>query len=401
MAQGVKAMNKSRDQEENRFAELLGAIESQTPPDQGFLKRLEAESRTAFLAAERPQSANRKEKIMRIFKKFTPAAAACIVVGAVAVVAFFVLWDGAATIAWADVQAAVVRARTGCYKLTLTQGPSPSVSWDVMFKEPGLMRQERPEAILICDYEKGHFLFLAPEAKTAHTGYISEMPKPFSPEDWVGYLRKIIGSEQAEELGEKEIQGRRAKGWRIARRSKEIKVITVWADAETAELIEVQLESDQAKMVMSEFEFDRELDESLFSLEPPDDYDYYTHAEMKASDPSVEDVAVLLRFWAKGNGNVFPNNLNPWEFVKAAKEFDDPSEIDPEVLEDTISRAFAFLGMQFRWTYAGKGVKLGEAETPVFWFKPKRSRTYKVIYGDLHIEDVAEEDLPKEPSPPN
>jgi outer membrane lipoprotein-sorting protein len=400
MAQGVKAMGKSRDQEEDRFAELLGAIESQTRPDQGFLKRLEAESRMAFLAAETAQPAHRKEKIMRILKRFTPAAAACIVVGIVAVVAFFMLWDGAATIAWADVQAAMERARTVCYKLTLTQGRSPSVSWDVMFKEPGLMRQERPEAILIFNYETGHGLFLAPEAKTAVSGLISEMPKPFSPEDWVGYLRKIIGSEQAEELGEKEIQGRRAKGWRIARRRKQINVITVWADAETAELVEVELEADQAKAVMSEFEFDKELDESLFSLEPPDDYELHTYGEMKASDPSVEDVAELLRFWAKGNGNVFPNNLNAWEFSKAAKEFDWASEVDPEALSDAISRAFAFLGMKFPWTYAGKGVKLGEAETPVFRFKPKRSRTYKVIYGDLHIEDVAKEDLPKESAPP-
>ncbi len=47
--------------------------------------------------------------------------------------------------------------------------------------------------------------------------------------------------------------------------------------------------------------------------------------------------------------------------------------------------------------YAGKNVELGDAETAIFWYRPKDSETYKVIYGDLSIEDVAEEDLPAEP----
>ena len=49
--------------------------------------------------------------------------------------------------------------------------------------------------------------------------------------------------------------------------------------------------------------------------------------------------------------------------------------------------------------YAGKGVKLGEKDTPVFWYRPAGSKTHKVIYGDLSIKDVAEEDLPRQEQP--
>jgi len=48
-----------------------------------------------------------------------------------------------------------------------------------------------------------------------------------------------------------------------------------------------------------------------------------------------------------------------------------------------------------KWHYAGNGIKLGDAETPIFWYQPKDSETYRVIYGDLTVEDVAPKDLPQ------
>jgi hypothetical protein len=47
------------------------------------------------------------------------------------------------------------------------------------------------------------------------------------------------------------------------------------------------------------------------------------------------------------------------------------------------------------WHYAGQGVKLGDAETPIFWYRPEDSETYCVIYGDLSVRDVTPENLPK------
>ena len=50
---------------------------------------------------------------------------------------------------------------------------------------------------------------------------------------------------------------------------------------------------------------------------------------------------------------------------------------------------------QGEWNYTGAGVKLGDADTPIFWYQPQGSETYRVIYGDLSVKDVAAEDLPK------
>jgi len=47
-----------------------------------------------------------------------------------------------------------------------------------------------------------------------------------------------------------------------------------------------------------------------------------------------------------------------------------------------------------QWYYAGDGVKLGDASKAIFWYQPKDSEIWRVIYGDLSVKDVNEEDLP-------
>jgi len=48
-----------------------------------------------------------------------------------------------------------------------------------------------------------------------------------------------------------------------------------------------------------------------------------------------------------------------------------------------------------KWGYAGKGVKLGDAEKVIFWYQPEGSDAYRAIYGDLKAADIAQENLPK------
>jgi hypothetical protein len=53
------------------------------------------------------------------------------------------------------------------------------------------------------------------------------------------------------------------------------------------------------------------------------------------------------------------------------------------------------LPAESNWRYAGENVKYGDAQTPIFWYQPSGSATYRVIYGDLSVRDVAPENLPK------
>jgi hypothetical protein len=49
------------------------------------------------------------------------------------------------------------------------------------------------------------------------------------------------------------------------------------------------------------------------------------------------------------------------------------------------------------YQYVGEDVQFGDAEKAVCWYKPIGSRTYRVVYGDLSVRDVAPEDLPPIP----
>ena len=47
--------------------------------------------------------------------------------------------------------------------------------------------------------------------------------------------------------------------------------------------------------------------------------------------------------------------------------------------------------------YLGQSVTFGEGNRPVCWWKPDDSEKYRVIYGDLSIEDANADELPEPP----
>jgi hypothetical protein len=53
-----------------------------------------------------------------------------------------------------------------------------------------------------------------------------------------------------------------------------------------------------------------------------------------------------------------------------------------------------FFKGQGQWHYKGAGVELGDASAPIFWYQPQDSENFRVIYGDLSVEEVPPEDLP-------
>ena len=402
-------MNKSEetDREESRFAEMLGAVESQSPaPDQVFLKRLKKESTQAFLAAETRQSAHERTKRMRIFKKvIPPAAAACIVAGITAAVVFLTLGNGGATSAWAEVQERIRNARTCTFRMTTRHEGMPETTMTCMIREPGLLRQEvaKPENVVtIMDLRNGRTLSLREKQKKAMFIQIKGLPpeaaERFQEQNWMHRLKELI-EESETELGEKEIDGRPAKGYQV---DKDDHVLTAWVDTETGGLVKMEMTvlRGTATIVMSDFEFDKELDEKLFSMKPPPGYTMAEPATIELKAPSYEDVGVLLGVLAKMNDGAFPDVLpeNPsmGAYMKDLKGFDRVvGEQEAMKVVMPMGRGIMFLAeIHPAGHYAGKGVKLGDAETAVFWYKPKDSETYKVIYGDLSVKDVAEEDLP-------
>lgn len=364
-----------------------------------------AETMQAVLAAGEAAGKPLKLKTFRerIFamNRFAKIAAAVLICAAVAGLA---IWLGTPeSVAWADVQEKIRKAHTLTCTISMRQEGAPAVEGKMFIKEPGLIRQELTEpepAILIFDLKKGKLLTLAPKEKKAIlidiTGLPGQIRKGHEGKDFLAKLKALVEGAESE-LGEREIAGKKAKGYKIKHKGEGL---TLWVNAKTGDILEMELKPFQGKMVMvlSDFVLDKPLDEKLFSLEKPKGYDWISEP-LKLYEGAAEDVAGALRTWAKMRGGSFPDAVTPQEMVKdITKAGPPPSDEVALKMGILAGRTFLLLANKDRkCCYAGKGVKSGDAETAIFWFLPKDGKTYKVIYGDLSIKEVAEEDLPEAP----
>jgi outer membrane lipoprotein-sorting protein len=317
---------------------------------------------------------------------------------------------GATTSVYAEVAEQLHKAMTMTYKITTTTPVEwmAEVEMECAFKEPGLLRVTAAgRYVWVRDAAKGKGLTIIPKTKQFVEIDLSNSPgEQQDPLNTVERLRSLPDRAD-EELGIREIDGRAAQGFRV---TEEGMTYTVWIDPKTRELVEIEMRFDNAPGVSgtaTDFRFDVELDDSLFSLTPPDGY---TRMEIQvdASEPDEEDFIEFLRLWsAKMKDSTFPPTVNPVELansiMKMAKSGmlrTDNKTSDQEqqeiAMKTTYGMMFAIrLPSESKWRYAGENVKYGDAETPIFWYQPSGSATYRVIYGDLSVKDVAPEELPK------
>jgi hypothetical protein len=428
------------------------------------------------------------------FKSITTFAACCLVL----VAAYLIvgsLMPG--NVAFAEVCAIIQKAKTMICTGQMDM-PMPGTTGDTKIKimslENGRMREEiGSKMVMIFDWSAGKSLTLSPEAKTAILLNIKGMPKQALQQDYLADLKKITRNPKAENLGLKIMDGKEMKGFRAKYGSF---TVTFWADSKSGDPITVEYLLDMPnqigkeiteflkkelpeilkkegkgdkseaevakklqdlnkelpdflekqginqlgkgertmKMVLSNFQFDVPLDESLFSLTPPEGY-RLQEMSMDWSGGGEKDVIEILRRSADIDNGVFPDSLLDQKMImkinmkatmklsfelgkqaaiaaaKRAKEKAEgkelekaaPPEMPPEMLKEQseagnlIGRMITFLTENAGWKYAGKGVKLGDTQTPIFWYVPKDSKQGRVIYGDLSVRDVPVDKLPPDP----
>jgi hypothetical protein len=263
------------------------------------------------------------------------------------------------------------------------------------------------DTILILDLDNSKMLTLDPHSKGAMYvdigGTIQEGTR-----NMLGFVRDIVGNIEkhpewpVRELGQKQIDGQRVIGFQVSSPNEKI---TIWANPETTKPVRIELSFGQSTSIIKNIEFDVPVDALLVSMEPPADYTLGS-MEYKLTQFTEEDFVESLRIWAKYllDGR-FPETLVVEDLLKTTPLLAEKLGQSSLPQEEGTRIAMTFVrGMTFLqvmatngcdWHYAGKGVKLGDAEKAVFWYQPEDSETYRVIYGDLSVEDVPPEDLPK------
>ena len=373
-----------------------GRAAAQSDLENEVLNRIIREQKVRLKAAEK---ATEGLKIRRLIMRssVTKMAAAAVIIVAVLIV--LNPWGSAVT--FADVVKPILNARTLILDMIVGDEETGTVIHDIIVDQRiRRVISVQEHVVNIIDPESAKMLTLHTEGKiAAHSdiqGSIQEGTR-----DYVASLRKIISDLQnnpdfkAKELGEKEIDGQKVIGFSTDE-------FTIWADAETALPVRIEVQSPLS-LVFKNFQFDVPVEEleSLVSMDVPDGYT----EQKKVFDmgtPTEQDLVECLRIWAELllDGN-FPETIGMTKIMSQLSQIEAKLGESVTSAEEgtqkgmTLGKGMLFeMGLKDKH-YAGNGVKVGEADKAIFWYRPEGAGTYRVIYGDLSVKDVAAENLPR------
>lgn len=391
-------------------------------------------------------------------KRIAKLAVAATILVALGMLMFWTTIGGSSNMAFADVAKALDSLRNATYDFT-SEIKNPVDGYTItsnakgFFLAPSLERVEmsmsigsakdKVRSIMILDCLAAKGITLLPEQKKAMIINISTTEKSAGgTSNMFETVRRVVqegstgSGEKVESLGKKEIDGTLAVGFRTRNNMGDM---TLWADPQTARLVRVNIDkfSGGGHAVLSNFRYDMELDPSLFSLEPPAGYTVQTQTVTK---PVEDDLVNVLRFVAEYNDGTFPDSIgtNNKTFMQAlqaetksesekllktpkAQELMEKLKVQYGEDKDGFKKAWMkdwmemagpitqkhtqkyMWGAMFYMTlppendshYAGKDVKLGTPDRPIFWYKPTGADKYRVIYADLSIKEMAPQDVKK------
>ena len=381
-------------------------------------EQINVEISMALVKAKNNKSANPLPNIWRIIMKSKMtklATAAVIIVGIMLVINYMGGSVDGTSVAWADVVRPILTARTVVFNVIMAEGENVPIT-RIMNMGTKRLRSEVLSAdgqtiqmIAIIDFDTSRVLTLNPKQKIAALIDLKDLPE--KPENILEEMRNIITDLQndpdfsVEPLGEKEIDGRIVKGFHATGPDEEL---TIWADPQTALPIRTEQKWHQMQFTCTDFQFDIEMDESLFSMEIPEGY---PAPPMVGEIPisamlggTEQDLVEFLRIYAEIIlDGAFPEDLSPQVWIddvkknrnKFAQLSEEQNSKGPPLKFARGWVFFRLLKPENDWHYVGKDVKFGDADSPVCWYRPDGSETYHVIYGDLSVKKVAQEDLPK------
>jgi outer membrane lipoprotein-sorting protein len=326
----------------------------------------------------------------------------------VAMVAFH-LFDYTTAVTWAEITDPLMKAQTATLDVvTEYQGVRTEAAFMVMGQQ---MRCETKSPhklpVIIVDYERLQMQYLIPEKKQAVLIDLQTFAGEV-PENYLASIRNVITElendpdARIERLPDSEIDGVPAVVFRATIGDEEM---TVWAHPET--LIPIRLEqiSMGVTVVCTNLQFDVPLDPSMFSMDIPDGYSTVS-GQLDFDDSAEKEVLEGLRIWAHIlEDDQFPEDLTfaTYEKMPGLKKklkegtlkLSEQDKVDMGLKMGPLFGFLMSLKPEQDWQYVGAGVPFGDATKPVCWYRPIGSETYRVIYGDLSIRDVPEEELPQ------
>ena len=278
------------------------------------------------------------------------ATAAAILVLTIVGVALWFHAGGAAPV-YADFLKPILEAKTARYKVTtetmgagggktttvfMMLGPSRSRSEIEMDETPN---NPKSKSVHIWDGNQGKSLQLDPKLKLATVcddldGLKDKTPKDADPlGGWRSFFLDVRKAPdwKREPLGEKDIDGRHVIGFRMTTR---LSVIDAWGDPKTGMPVRIDetrelMPNLKVKTTMSDFELNVDLDESLFSVEPPAGYKVTIVRQANDGPPGERGLIETFRSYLQFSGFEFPDSLDPRKMAASCS-----NEVGKELILD-------------------------------------------------------------------
>jgi outer membrane lipoprotein-sorting protein len=347
-----------------------------------------------------PEKANIWRIIMK--SRITKLAAAAVIIIAGLVCVQFLT----GTNAYAQVVQEIRNARTVVYTLITqtNQGNGETVKTDVAYKEPGLLRMSTVDGyVIILDSTSGKVISIVPTLQMYTIGDVKNLLNNIDtkgPFDSIESMKKLPAKAD-EHLDPKEIDGIVCGGYRVKQGDL---TTTIWLDAKTGDLVQVEQKYASApgmNKIIKNIKFDVVLDDSLFSMTPPEGY---RPSELKSNafaSAATEDMFIeFMRLWSSLTvDGTFPPVATPTP--KVIMDMGQQGKLKgewsmPVMIRMTNGMLFVYrLPQSSNWRYMGENVKFGTTDKPIFWYRPTGSNNYRVIYADLTVREMAEDLLPK------
>jgi outer membrane lipoprotein-sorting protein len=330
--------------------------------------------------------------------------------------------DTGSTLAFADVARPLRDAHSLTFQMNVQSPDIPKLllklDVQVFIKEPSRFRFEGPLGLIgigLLEQDQSKFLLLHPFTKTAllivAKGNLQQLGNS-DPMEWVNKLR-ALAQKSAQPAGKRQIGNVEVQGFLVKDDDDEY---LVWADPKTRLPIMVEESSPGGERIAySDFRFNPELDDALFSLEVPKGYKLHS---LEIEDlPPEESLVQGLRSYAEISAGKFPARLqdasdlidvvkNPKPKEQNKKDRDlKNSEIMPPLTfvfrsVFNVLRVNIFLdSLKGNYGYSPEGVKLGDADKILFWYQPVQATKARVLYADLHWADLATDQLPQKAQP--
>jgi hypothetical protein len=381
---------------------------------------LEQTKRSLTKLTSEPQQSG--QNIWRIIMKSNIAkiAAAIVIIATVLIVIHYSggSLDGSGVV-WADVLKNIKTANTVAFTLeSESQNQIGTEFWEqgeVKIEGPYRLfngisghhfangKSSESEIISIMDIsQQNQFILIYPKTKWAYTGNNGGNDALLTYDE----ITKDFRNGTEEYIGRVKINGQDSVCFKVSEDDNEI---TIWADPDTDLPIRIErLAIDgNDKTILSNITFNIELNDELFDMTIPAGYASTNMMTDEINVPFkltennlIQGLAVYEKYlgkfptWYAGGGR--PEQDAREKLIDEIKQYYKPSDEES---------AIAILGAEFikrlpegsDYQYVGEDVKLDDANTPVCWWKPSESKTYRVVYGDLSIRDVEPENLPDIP----